>query len=82
MRLLLVLLEGRNELLVESGWAEGYGLSEERSKPSLEMSVLLSSNFAPFYFYCGSIRLSISISRFIIQFGSMHNHGWVGLNWE
>jgi hypothetical protein len=45
MRLLLILFEGRDEELIESVWEELYGLSEERSKPSLEISVLLSSNF-------------------------------------
>jgi hypothetical protein len=59
VRFLLVLLEGGDELLVEAEWTGGYGLSEERSKPSFEMSVLFSSNFPPFYFSCGSINLSL-----------------------
>jgi hypothetical protein len=55
MGFLLVLLEGGDELAVEAAWRGRYGLSEERSKPSLLMSILLSSNLPPFYFSCGSI---------------------------
>lgn len=39
--------------------AMGYGLSEERSKPNLEMSILFNSNFPPLYLSACSIILYI-----------------------
>jgi hypothetical protein len=73
MRLLLVLFERGDELLVEPASISEYGLSEDRSKPSLEMSVLLSSNFAPFSFSTGSMN-HLLLYSFELNESYTHHH--------
>jgi hypothetical protein len=64
MRFLLVLFERGDKHLVETEWEKDYGLSEDSSKPNLEMSVLLSSNLLFFYVSLFYIMIAIGLYKY------------------